>query len=425
MADAGVQQIDGIVQAKGTADIVVGILSYNNSGTIGAIVRDAQESLVSGFPGRRGIVVLADGGSRDGTQESAMASAVNKDDFLQITYPVFPAQKIAPEYYGVPGKANGVRAIFGAAGELKTAAWAILDSTTSIPARGWVEALVQPVIDDGIDLVLPTYPRHKYEATILNGILYPLGRALYGKKIHPPISGQYALSGRLVSHLANQQGPSGETTSSGTDAWITVQALCGDFRPAEVVRGPGERRPSGPAPEVSAILAQALGSGFSEMNRSAACWQRIRGSQLVTAYGPRLAPPADPSPVDPAPMLQSFLLGYQNLQDIYRLVLPPSTMMELKHMSLNKVDTFHFDGKVWARIIYDFALAWRMRVMDRDHLLGALTPLYLGWVASWVRAVRNEGPKQVQDRIESLCMDYETQKGYLISRWRWPDRFNP
>jgi hypothetical protein len=32
---------------------------------------------------------------------------------------------------------------------------------------------------------------------------------------------------------------------------------------------------------------------------------------------------------------------------------------------------------------------------------------------------------QVEARIEELCLRYETEKPYLMSRWRWPDRFNP
>jgi glucosylglycerate synthase len=28
-------------------------------------------------------------------------------------------------------------------------------------------------------------------------------------------------------------------------------------------------------------------------------------------------------------------------------------------------------------------------------------------------------------RIEKLALAYEAGKPYLVSRWRWPDRFNP
>jgi hypothetical protein len=426
MPEASTQQdTQDLAKPKGSVDIAIGVLSYNNAEAIGAIMRAAHDSLTTRFPDKRSVVVLADGGSKDGTPEQALSEAISKEDFVKIAYTIYPAQKISPGYYGVPGKANGIQAIFDAAIGMNAAACAIIDSTIGVPAHDSIETLVQPVVTGDIDFVTPLYLRHKYDAAILNGLVYPLTRALYGKRVHQPIGGDFALSSKLVNYLTKQPRSDGDTTSSDADAWVTAQALCGGFRFAEASLGARVVTQHEPAPETSAILAQALGSVFTEMNRTAAFWQRIRGSQAVPAYGPGFEALAEPAPVDPNPMMQSFRLGYQNLQDIYRLILPPATLMELKRMCVYSAETFHFDDMVWARVVYDFALAWRTRVMDRDHLMGALTPLYLGWVASWVRAARDDGPKEAESRIEALCAAYETQKGYLISRWRWPDRFNP
>jgi glucosylglycerate synthase len=425
MLDTGLQQeVQEIPRTTASADIVLGILSYDNAAAIGDFTRDAVDSLAAGFPKQRSVVVNADGGVKEGGQERN-PSVINREIFVQIAYTIYPAQKISPEHFGAPGKANGMQAIFGVASEMDAAACVIVDSTIGMPGKGSIAEMLRPVMEEEIDFVAPRYLRHKYDAAILNGIIYPLTRALYGRRIHQPIGGDYALSKKLINYLATQKRPDGDSTSSDADAWITAQALSGGFRFAEVRLAPRVLVQHEPAPEASAILAQALGSVFAEMNRSAAFWQRTRGSQPVPLFGPCFEPLADPPPVDPNPMMQSFRLGYQNLQDIYRLVLPPATLMELKRMCLHTADTFHFDDMLWARVVYDFALAWRVRIMDRDHLLGALTPLYLGWVASWVRTVRDAGPKEAQDRIEGLCSAYETQKGYLISRWRWPDRFNP
>ena len=134
---------------------------------------------------------------------------------------------------------------------------------------------------------------------------------------------------------------------------------------------------------------------------------------------------AESAPLDVHPMIESFRLGFQNLQDIWRIVLSPGTLVELKRMAIRSAETFRFEDVLWARVIYDFALAHRMRIMDRNHLLRALTPIYLGWLASYVMSVRDKDAKGTQDRVEALCMAYESQKGYFISRWRWPDRFNP
>jgi len=412
-------------QTAGTADVVIGVLSHNSGGLPDDAPRCALEAFTTAYPDRRAIVIHAHGGSREPTPESESPPVLDEKGCLQVSYAVPPAQRISPDYYGVPGKANGVRAILDLAIRMNASACAIVDSSTSTPTGEWIPSLIRQVLDSGVDLVLPDYIRHKYEGTILNGILYPLGRALYGKRLHPPIAGSYALSAKLMSHLASQPWPPATATSSGADAWITVQTLCGNFRVAEVSLGQSTLRPRDPPPEVSTILTQILGSVFAEMTRSSACWQHIRGSQPVPSAGPRLPPLPDPAPVDPAPMWQSFRLGYKNLQDIYSLVLPPGTMMELNRMSRGVPDSLHFDDALWARVVYDFALAWRMRILDRTHLLAALTPLYLGWVAAWIHAVRDASPAEVRNRIETLCMAYEAQKSYLIARWRWPDRFNP
>ncbi len=81
--------------------------------------------------------------------------------------------------------------------------------------------------------------------------------------------------------------------------------------------------------------------------------------------------------------------------------------------------------ELWVRILYDFALAHRLRSISRSHLLGALTPLYLGWVASYVQEAANLSPFAAEQRLEQLARAYEENKPYLLRRWRWPDRFNP
>jgi hypothetical protein len=426
MPDASAQMANDELAAPGTAaDIVLGILTHNSVAYAGAIIRDAQNTLGRCFPGQRGLIVHADGGSRDGTQEHAAAAATDPDSFVQIAYTIYPAQKIYPESFGVPGKANGIRAIFRVAEQRNASACLVIDSTVETLSSNSICALVRPVLETEIDFVAPCYLRHKYDAVILNGIVYPFTRSLYSRRVHQPIGGDYAVSGKLLRYLMNQSWPEGDATSSDADAWTIVRTLCGGFRIAEAWLGPRQIRPHDPVPETRSILTQALGSLFSEMIRSAGFWQKTRGSQAVPAFGPHYDPAPDPAPVDPAPMVQSFRLGYENLQDIYRLILPPATLVELKRMSLQPPENLRFDDALWARVVYDFALAWRTRAIDRDHLLGALTPLYLGWAASWVRAVRDDGPAEVEERIERLCSAYETQKGYLISRWRWPDRFNP
>jgi len=67
-------------------------------------------------------------------------------------------------------------------------------------------------------------------------------------------------------------------------------------------------------------------------------------------------------------------------------------------------------------------LGYAFRAMPRDHLLRSLTPLYDGWLASFVVQTANATPEQVDERVEHLCLAFEASKRHLISRWRWPER---
>ena len=124
-------------------------------------------------------------------------------------------------------------------------------------------------------------------------------------------------------------------------------------------------------------------------------------------------------------MLDSYRQGCHDLLEIWKLVLPPATLLELRRMERHTEADFRFPDELWARVVYDFALGYHLRVMGRDHLLQAITPLYLGWAASFAGEMQEAAGAEVEERLERLSMQFEAQKRYLISRWRWPDRFNP
>jgi len=192
-----------------------------------------------------------------------------------------------------------------------------------------------------------------------------------------------------------------------------------------------------PAPDsvdLNAILARVAGSLFADVEAKASFWQRAR-----LAYSPKAASArtqaasrnpeqADASEIpDMQPMLESFRLAYSNLHEIWSLVLPPNSLLGLKKLSSMTPTDFRMPDPLWVRIVYDFILAYRLRTINRGHLMGALTPLYLAWVASHLRLSSGLAGESLgaEAHVEALAAAFETDKPYLVSRWRWPDRFNP
>jgi hypothetical protein len=176
---------------------------------------------------------------------------------------------------------------------------------------------------------------------------------------------------------------------------------------------------------MGSLVAQVLGMIFQELERSAALWQRTRGSVPVPVRGERLSLPPETGTLDMNRMVETFKLGVRDLQEIWGLVLPPATLFELRKLSRVAPEQVHMPDELWARIVYDFALAHHLRTINRDHLLRSMTPLYLAWVFTYVRELETAGDAVVEQRIERLSLAYESTKPYFISRWRWPDRFNP
>ncbi|WP_263368935.1 hypothetical protein [Edaphobacter bradus] len=270
------------------------------------------------------------------------------------------------------------------------------------------------------DLATARYHIGPNHGLVNSAILYPITRALFGAHPRFPLGPDLGLSLRMAERLAAQAHRYASAGQNDALLWPVAEAAVAGYTCTEV-EAPSRTFPQPPAPDLNAILTQIAGSLFADIDAKAAFWQRNQSA---------LAPRAAALPVaaidnlpDVAPMLDSFHLAYKNLQELWSLVLPPQSLLGLKHLSLMPPAEFRMPDSLWARIVYDFALAWRLRTLNRSHLLGALTPLYLAWVASHLTLIRNGTPPETH--IEDLAGVFERDKPYLVSRWRWPDRFNP
>jgi hypothetical protein len=268
-------------------------------------------------------------------------------------------------------------------------------------------------------LSLPIYPTGKYEGLLNSAVLYPFTRALYGKQVRYPLPLDYGVAGGMIARLG-ADGNRNQTAIS----WPSIEGVLSDASMAQVHLGVRHVAHS-EGIDLSSVLASLSGSLFEEAENTAAVWQRVRASQAMPVYGTPAAMIGESEAVDVRPLIESFNLGSRNLQEVWGLVLPPVTLLELKKLSRLPAEQFRLPDSVWARVVYDFALAHRLRTISRSHLLGALTPLYLAWVASYAAEVRNLDAIAAESRIEGLAAAFEEAKPYFVSRWRWPDRFNP
>jgi len=282
-----------------------------------------------------------------------------------------------------------------------------------------LRALIATLRAGTCDVVLPRFSLRPHEGLVNGAILYPLTRALYAD-VRFPLAPHAALSRRAVERF----GTVAQRLAGGGHAdallWPVAEAAQGGLvlRQAEA----GSRvLPHPDDEEFNALFAAVAGSMFADIEAKASFWQRAR---TFAPAAPR-ALSQSPEPADDVrAMVESYRLAYANLHELWSLVLPPQTLLALKKLSLAEPAKFAIAPSLWARIVSDFVLGYHVRTINRGHLLGAFTPLYLAWVASFARATDNE-TGLAATFMEQTAAAFEMEKPYLVARWRWPDRFNP
>lgn len=282
-----------------------------------------------------------------------------------------------------------------------------------------IRKLADTALTSSTDLIVSRYHLGAREGLVNSAILYPVTRALFGAKPRFPLAIDLGFSLRMAERLATAAQRFTAANQNDALLWPVNEAAVAGFTVAEI-DVPTRQIPQPTAADLNALFSQILSSFFTDIDTRASVWQRIR-----SVIPPRTitSAPQPAEQIDITAMLESFHLAYSNLAEIWALVLPPHTLLGLKRLSVMPPEAFRMADNLWARTVYDFVLAYRLRTINRGHLLGALTPLYLAWVASHLMLIQSGVPPE--RHIEEVAQAFEADKPYLVSRWRWPDRFNP
>lgn len=400
----------------GKADVVIGIPSFNNASTIGHVIRAASAGLAKYFTDQRCVLINSDGGSTDGTPDAAMNAQMDYQTIL-VRYPVYPIHRIVTPYHGIPGKGSAFRTIFEIANNLGARACAVLDSDLRSITPEWVELLIRPVLSGDYDYVAPFYLRHKFDGTITNSIVYPVTRALYGKRIRQPIGGDFGFSGELARLYLSKDVWNSDVARFGIDIWMTTTAICEGFRLCEAFLGAKIHNPKDPGSDLSSMMMQVVGSLFDLMEVYQNHWSGTERSDPVPRFGFEFEAATDPVNVDVERMVIHFRQGLRDLESVWSQLIIADNMNWLRSVAADTSSTFHLPDELWVKIIYDLAASYHKRIMSPEHIIRSMTPLYMGRVASFVSENMTASAAEVEARIEDLCLRFEELKEYLIQRW--------
>ncbi len=398
-----------------SAEIVVGIPSYNEADSIFFPVEQASKGLNIYFPHKSSVIVNVDNCSEDGT----------KDAFLNT--PTKIPKIYASTEKGVRGKGRNVRNLLEIATGLGAKSIILLDADLRSLTPRWIKYFMEP-LKDGYDFVVPIYMRHKYDGTITNNIAYPMLRTLFGLRIRQPIAGDFAISGRLATCMLSEPTWDEDIYNFGIDIWMTSVALCRKFNVCQAFLGSSKtHRPKDPASDLGPMFSQVVGTIFKLMKNFEYIWKDIEESRPSVIYGFGLgqAGVSEEIKVNTELLHKSFLQGFEDYGEIWQQVLIPSNLQVVQRLAEADPEQFHYEDDEWVRVLFDFALAAIFnKDIDNNKLLEALIPLYYSCTLSFVNRVSQMDDAETELYLEDRSRRFEETKYYLIERWNQLTRQN-
>ena len=401
----------------GEVDILVGVPTYNNAKTIGSIVETIQAGILKYFPRQRAAIINADGGSRDGTPELVESAAIDDVRRSSTLSTLRTLHSISTRYGNSPARGTALRTILAAAELLRAKACAVISPDSTQLTTEALTSLLGPIYrGENCDLTLPIYSRHRFDGILLNNLLAPMTRALYGLQIREPFAVEFAFSGRLGSQFLAQNAWHDETACDGSEMLFSLAAIAGEFRICQTFLGNKEHSQWRSADLVPA-LRQTVGALFSSLEPNFALWSSKTGSQSITTTGAEQQQVLEPLRVNRKRLRDMFSTGVAELHSVFQSILTPSTLTELQQIARPEEGSASYSAELWVKTIYEFAAAYHKSVISRDHIIQALAPLFRGRALTFITENSNRSAADVDANIEALCLEFERMKPYLLEIW--------
>jgi hypothetical protein len=401
----------------GEVDLLVGLPTYNNAKTIGSIVGTIRSGILRDFPRERAVIINADGGSRDGTP--GLVTGISIDDLRPTANlnALRTLHSISTTYTNGTGSGVALRTILAAAELLRAKACIVMSPESAKIEPEWISRLLRPIFRDGFDLVLPTYRRHKFDGLLMTNLLYPMVRALYGLRIREPYVTEFGFSNRLGSQFLAQNGWHNGKGGVGLELRFTLAAISGRYRISQSFLGEKEHTERRAA-DLVPTLRQTVGALFSALESDFPIWSTVAGSKQVPTTGPEQELLEGPMRVNRKRLREMFSTGVAELESVFQAILSPSTVGELQRIARLGEEEFRYSEELWVKTLYEFAAAYQRSVINRDHIIQALAPLFRGRVFTFLMENRNASANEIENNIESLCLEFERLKPYLLQMWK-------
>ncbi len=405
-------EVKAEVERIGTADLAVGLVTGGPSSTLSGVAAAVRTGIEAHFPGQPTVVIHVD----QAPSEEKAAQVVQGLGSLRVLSVRPPHALHSPD--GEIEWSEAVQMVLSLGRMMEARAIVMLNSEVASMTPDWPRGLGEPVLKDGYGLVLAVYQRHRYEGTLTQTLVIPFVRAVFGRQLRHPLAEEFGCSAEAADFMLKQDIWTTDLGHHGLEFWLPVAAIAHGLPIGQAVLGPRTISSQGHPQPLGRTVGRVAGALFALAERFESTWLDLRPSEHVPAFGSPPDPLTGGPPIDPERMQVGFRQGVRDLLPIWERILAPENLGDVLALGERGPDQFRFSDRLWARVVYDFLLAYRTRVIYRSHVAQSLAPLYLGRAASLVLETRARPVSAVVQATERLGRVFESEKPYLVDRWR-------
>ena len=402
----------------GEVDLLVGISSHSNPIATRHAFQAIEQSFQRHFTRQRAVIVnVCSGDNGEGD-----ASASEFGDLAEKNAPIAKSlrtvHRVTADFSVPPSPGLALRTVLTAADLLRAQACAMVSPGTTNLTPDRIASLLTPLFREKFDFVAPLYTRHKFQGLLARNLLYPMSRALFCCGIRELYSDEWGFSGRLARACLNQNVWQEEPIRTRPEAWMAISAISNDFRCCQAFLGQKLQGPTGPGTDIVEVFRETVGNLFWCMESQQSTWLDCKRSEFMQTFGPEHELTSEPTDLDRHRIFEMFRNGVAELGPILSSILDPETHAEIKSIVESEESTFRFKPDLWVRTVYDFAASYHHDVINRDHLVQALIPLYRGMTFSFLLEHSDSSATEMEAVSERLCIEFERQKPYLTEKWK-------
>lgn len=417
----------------GAADLVIGLPSYNNPQRTAQVAQIALQGAQTYFPDHRTVLINADAGRSRQTRQAVLALAHGNGHSPNI---------VSGRYEGQLGQGSATAALIDAALALDAAAIVILDSATDSISPEWVAGLAHLVLENKADLVLPRYRQWLLPEAQLNDLVaYPLFRALWGKSLRHVVAADFAISPALATTMLDEDVWGTSAATFGLMPWLATFGLTHNWRLAQSAlsekclgcnTGQNDVRTRTPVLETARFRQQfcdVVAKIFRLMYPYRRQWQAVTQFQslpTLTRFAATNYAQPWPEP-DVSRLLDKLPLGWMEFRRLWQQILTPDNLTQLEALATLPPDLFYFPADLWARIVYDFAVAFNFSETDPTQIVAALLPIYQGRLAAFWQEIAGLALVGREGTVAAQAVEFEETRPYLKKQWHnhAPRRYLP